>query len=99
MDVEDALVMNQIFDDLVEAEEDIFQPQRRFFRKENAFELSDANYIKNFRLTKDITRQVINILTPFLEPPSRKSAVSIETKVRIIFFQFSCPMLYICCTL
>nr|CAI5866026.1 unnamed protein product [Callosobruchus analis] len=35
-----------------------------------------------FRLTKDLTRRLINIVSPHVESPRRASALTIETKVR-----------------
>ncbi|KAK9711235.1 hypothetical protein QE152_g25549 [Popillia japonica] len=47
----------------------------------DAFELSDTQFIKNFRLTKELTRGLIESVSPFINPPSRISALTVETKV------------------
>eukprot|EP00102_Acyrthosiphon_pisum_P019365 XP_016656575.1 PREDICTED: putative nuclease HARBI1 [Acyrthosiphon pisum] len=49
----------------------------------DAFLLPDDVFIKNYRLNKNLVRYVINILTPFLIEPTRKSALDIQTKVFI----------------
>lgn len=81
MDLEEVILIQRIFDDLVDAEEEAMRPQRRFLPKEDAFAFSNETFIKNFRLTKELTQQLIQQLTPFLTVPSRTSALSIETKV------------------
>ncbi|XP_050547929.1 putative nuclease HARBI1 [Daktulosphaira vitifoliae] len=43
--------------------------------------LSERAFIQKFRLTKVLVLNLINELRPYLEPPSRKSALSIERKV------------------
>ena len=45
------------------------------------FTLSDRLFIKNFRLTKDLTRYLIELLSPFVEVKSRSSAMDLSTKV------------------
>lgn len=47
----------------------------------DAFLLPDYIFIKNYRLTKDLVRYVINILTPHMTEATRTSALNIQTKV------------------
>ncbi|GBN18690.1 hypothetical protein AVEN_89426-1 [Araneus ventricosus] len=48
----------------------------------NAFDLSDEDFINNFRLTKTLAFQLIQRLNPFLEPKTtRKTVLNIEIKV------------------
>lgn len=70
-----------ILNDLIDAEEQEDRPVRRFYRRENAFELTDEKFIKTFRLTKLLVRNLILLLTPFLQAPIRSSAITIELKV------------------
>lgn len=44
-------------------------------------DMSDRDFIKTFRLTKNLTRSLINELKPHLPETYRKSALSIETRV------------------
>ncbi|CAI6356221.1 unnamed protein product [Macrosiphum euphorbiae] len=54
----------------------------RFYEAENAFDiLTERAFVKKFRLTKGLVNILIDELRPNLEPPSRKSAISIERKV------------------
>lgn len=57
---------------------------RRLTIKENRvdpFTLSDRLFIKNFRLTKDLARYLIELLTTFIEVKRRSSAIDLSTKV------------------
>lgn len=65
----------------LERQENAYNFRRRCHKPVDAFLLSDFIFIKNFRLTKDLVRYVINLLTPFISEPSRKSALDIQTKV------------------
>lgn len=47
----------------------------------NPFTLSDRLFIKMFRLTKDLTLYLIEILTPFIEVKRRSSSIDLSTKV------------------
>lgn len=49
--------------------------------RNDAFLLPDFIIIKNYRLSKDLFRYVINMLTPFIRKPTRKSTLDIQTKV------------------
>lgn len=69
-----------VINDLEDAEEQAAQPIRRFYAREDAFALSEINFRKLFRLNKDLTRNLIQELTPFLQGPTRASAVNIQTK-------------------
>ncbi|XP_029340912.1 uncharacterized protein LOC103308621 [Acyrthosiphon pisum] len=54
----------------------------RFHVAENPFAiLTERAFVKKFRLTKGLVNILIDELCPYLEPPSRKSAISIERKV------------------
>lgn len=48
---------------------------------QNPFTLSDTHFIKMFRLTKNLTRYLIDILTPYLRAPRRRTDLEISTKV------------------
>ncbi|KAJ8913917.1 hypothetical protein NQ315_005715 [Exocentrus adspersus] len=43
--------------------------------------LSESQFMRRYRLSKQLTRDLINILTPHVVPPSRTSAMTIERKV------------------
>jgi len=42
--------------------------------------LSDTAFIKTYRLSKNLTNYVIELVTPFIEPLKRSSALSIQDK-------------------
>lgn len=57
---------------------------RRYITREDPFQiLNDRMFVKFFRLTKDLAKELIEILNDYLEPPSRKSALDKQTKVGI----------------
>lgn len=58
--------------------------QRQFHQRINPFvDLSEYLFIKNYRLSKDLANQLIEMLTPFIRDHTRTSAISIRTKVCI----------------
>lgn len=48
----------------------------------DAFMLTDRLFIKNFRLSKEITQYLINLLKPYIVVDSRLSSIDIQTKVK-----------------
>lgn len=58
-------------------------PPRRVLQNRNAFEMSDQQFIRYFRLDKLTVEELMQDLTPFLEPPTRVPAVVIPTKVLV----------------
>lgn len=73
-----------VINDLEDAEEQANHPIRRFYAREDAFALSDIRFRKLFRLTKNVTRGLIQGLLPFLQGPTRASAINIQTKASMI---------------
>lgn len=55
--------------------------QRLKNNRVDPFTLSDRLFVKNFRLTKDLTRYLIELLSPFVKVKSRSSAIDLSTKV------------------
>lgn len=80
-DLEEIVMVNHILDQLQEAEiENEREPRRRHIFAD-AFLLSNEQFVKNFRLTKDLTRHVIELVTPFIAAPTRQGAITNQTKV------------------
>ncbi|KAG5863757.1 hypothetical protein JTB14_030614 [Gonioctena quinquepunctata] len=79
MDMANAIIWDQINEDVEDAEiqnhigEDVLP-------KRNPFELSEQKFIKMFRLTEALTRQLIDIVQHHMQAPSRASALTVETK-------------------
>lgn len=71
-----------VLDDLQDAVEQDNDPPRVFLRKEDAFGLADAKFIKFFRVNKELAEFLIDLLGPFLMHPTRRSGLSVETKVQ-----------------
>lgn len=71
-----------VLNDLLDAEEQEERPIRKFYRRENPFDLTDNKFIKLFRLSKDLVRNLIMLLTPFIQAPTRTSSLSVELKVK-----------------
>ena len=59
-------------------------PLPRFRKREDAFDLEDGQFRKIFRLTKNQADELIEDLSPYLNHPTRASAIDIDTKVNII---------------
>ncbi|KAJ8914921.1 hypothetical protein NQ315_016075 [Exocentrus adspersus] len=83
MNVEDFnnLVMNDIIRDDIDDAIDQERVPRDILVPRDAFNLTDHKFIKLFRLTKDVTRDVIDIVTPYVVAPTRESALTITAKV------------------
>lgn len=53
----------------------------RFHAREDPFQLSDQQFINNFRLSKEQATRVINLVGRFTGEPSRSSALSANVQV------------------
>lgn len=73
-----------IFEDLEEGEDAVANPDAfEIFEERNPFEyLSEEQFVKSFRLTKELVTEVINLVTPYI-PNARTSALTVEKKVLI----------------
>lgn len=49
---------------------------------------SDRQFVKRYRLTKELTRELISKLTPHMPPVLRSDALDVETKVRSVRTDF-----------
>ncbi|KAF5280147.1 hypothetical protein FQR65_LT15063 [Abscondita terminalis] len=57
-------------------------PPRVFHHRDNPFEtLSDTQFIKTYRLSKNLTRELIHFVEEFLVEPSKTSALDANTKI------------------
>lgn len=93
MNVEDfnQLILNEILVEDVEDAIEQAQVPRDLLDKRDPFSLSDHKFVRLFRLSKDLCRDVVEMVTPFVIFPSRQSALTITTKVRyhLIYMYFS----------
>jgi len=62
-------------------------------------DLTERAFVEKFRLTKGLVNVLIEELRPYLEPSSRKYAISIERKVSQIlyYYMYSLNDTYIKC--
>lgn len=71
---------------------------RRYYQHYDPFHVSNKDFEKNFRLSKEVARFVINMLTPYVFAPTRRSALPIESKVKLylsmFFFCYSFTICY-----
>lgn len=77
-------LINQVIvlNELEAAEINAERSPRRIFNERNPFiELSDTQFIKLFRLTKNAANEFIDDVKPFMQPQSGKSSLSIQRKV------------------
>lgn len=58
---------------------------RKFHIHDDPFDESDNKFVKLYRLTKDMTSHLIDMVTPQMEHPSRLSALTIERKVSLVY--------------
>ena len=65
-----------------------FRARRRIFRRNDAFQLPDHQFIKLFRLNKNTTRELINLVEPHLPPQTRRSALDTTTSVSILPYKY-----------
>lgn len=84
MDLDEAVAINAVFNDLIEAEEDFMDGvQRHYYNNRiNPFEeMSDEQFIRLFRLNKELTEMLINMITPYMEEGQTANSLDITTKV------------------
>ena len=83
MNVEDFnnWVWGDIMQEDVEEAEHLQDVRRDVLPQRNPFRMSDEKFIRLFRLTKPLTRVVVEMVSPFMVQPSRISALTITTKV------------------
>lgn len=77
----DELVRLAAIADIEIAEQNLVIDNHRFRTRENAFQLSDREFVRIFRLSKMLTNNLIEIVEPYIRPQSRVSALDITTKV------------------
>lgn len=76
--INQAIVLNELEAAEVNAE----RRPRRIFNERNPFvESSDKQFMKLFRLSKNAVNEFIDDITPFMQPQSRRSSLSIQRKV------------------
>ena len=54
---------------------------RKYYQYRDGFNMSDRHFLKHFRLSKEVTRHLIDLVRPYVRESTRASAISIETKV------------------
>lgn len=83
MDLINQINQINIVENLENAEQEAVH-ERMYFKKCYPFlTLTEAQFIKHFRLSKPAARYLIEMLDPVLLPPTRASAIDKETKVRL----------------
>ncbi|KAL5239161.1 hypothetical protein ACI65C_006571 [Semiaphis heraclei] len=55
----------------------------------DAFSLTDRLFMKNFRLSKELMRYLIDILKPYIVVDTRLSSIDIQTKVLVALYFFA----------
>ncbi|KAK9687128.1 DDE superfamily endonuclease [Popillia japonica] len=66
-----------------EVEEENTRFQRKLYQYQNGFNISDRQFVKNFRLTKQLARNLIELVRPYVRHSTRESSISVETKVLV----------------
>ncbi|KAK9679340.1 DDE superfamily endonuclease [Popillia japonica] len=57
--------------------------QRKLYQYQNGFNISDRQFVKKFRLTKQLARNLIELVRPYVRDSTRESSISVETKVLV----------------
>lgn len=85
---DDEILFEIMLHDLQDAEQQAEIEDRKMWhssRRDPLEDLSNANFMKLFRLNKDLCRMVIETLINIQQPPPvRKSALDIKTKVGML---------------
>ncbi|KAJ8913102.1 hypothetical protein NQ315_006604 [Exocentrus adspersus] len=75
------LVWNNIINnDVIQAEEEMVIG-RDVLIQSDPMQLSDHKFVQLFRVDKDLCRDIVDTVRPYIEDPSRTSGLSIQTKV------------------
>ncbi|XP_028142516.1 putative nuclease HARBI1 [Diabrotica virgifera virgifera] len=81
MDLNNMLYWNDLMlNDILEAVEDL-QIGRDVLQPTDPFLLSDRKFVQVFRLSKGMVQELVEMVSPFMLPQSRGSALSITTRV------------------
>lgn len=80
MDLDEVLEAVVIVNDLRDAEEQA-DNNRQLLHMTDPFTLSNEQFIKKFRTSKELTREIVQLVTPYMQPATRTSAITIERKV------------------
>lgn len=68
-------------EDFAHASSSKMQRRRRLRVQCNPFDLEDAEFIKRYRLTKDLAQNLCDELAPTMKSPTKSTDLSVETKV------------------
>lgn len=80
MNEEEALIINQIFGDLQDAEADA--PPRQLYNASDPFvNMKDAQFVGLFRVSKVLANEIITWLTPHMNQGQNYCSLEIKTKV------------------
>jgi hypothetical protein len=77
----DVIVYLNIVNNLEEQSQPQYNIRRRLTRQIDPFKLSELNFKKYYRLTKDMVRNLTKILDPYLSPTITNNAIDKQTKV------------------
>ena len=69
---------------LEEAEIRAMRRPRLFHARDDPFELSNKDFIRLYRVNKEITENILNIVSEYNNEPRRASALDITTQVKKI---------------
>lgn len=81
----DEIAMVAIAEIVDEAAGAVAQRRRPFYNRIDAFQLQDKQFVRMFRLTKELVREVIELVSPYMQEGTRESAINIETKVILLY--------------
>lgn len=55
--------------------------RKGFSLKYDPFTQCTRQFVKNYRLSKDLVRQLIIMVTLYIDPPTRSSSINVSSKV------------------
>lgn len=93
MEAEELYFWNVILNDAREAEEmmeNIGENRPRFLYdlRFEAFNLTEREFMKNYRVSKALAKNIIEMLRPYLQDALRASDIPLEIKVSCICYAF-----------
>lgn len=79
--INEMLLWNNIMNNDVEEALEEVAIRRDVLPQSDPFRLSEHKFVQLFRVSKNLCHEIVDVVTPFMQPPFRASALSIQTKV------------------
>lgn len=81
-DIEEIGILQGI-NNIIEAELEMDLPPRIYNTRDDAFQLPDRQFVRKFRLNKQLAEFLIDLVSPYMVQPQRASALDPSVKVSL----------------